>query len=137
VSPAPTPWSIARNSGAPARLLLLLVLGALLYGLGVQAARACLPLIAAHEHIEGTATGADQDRCHDEQTPSQVVCESHCRTDAQSNRVSLSFDLPAAAPLATVVVMAPIVSVASGASDLTVLRDAGPPLHLLFQRLLR
>lgn len=137
MSAAPTPWSIARSSRAPARLLVLLVLGALLYGLGVQAARACLPLIAAHDHLELPATGADRDRCHEEQTPSQVVCESHCRTDAQSNRVLLSFDLPAAAPLATVVALAPIVSVAAGAGDLPAPPDAGPPLHLLFQRLLR
>ncbi len=136
--PAPTPWSIARHAGATRRALLLLMLGALLYGLGVQAARACLPtVLASHTHAAALA-GTDAERCHSDAGVVQLVCESHCKTDAQTARLSFAFDLPAAAPLDAPRPAAPLLLAAlSSGDDAAPLRDSGPPLHLLFHRFLR
>jgi hypothetical protein len=131
------PWSIARSRAAPRRVLLLLMLGALLYGLGMQAARACLPIIAAYEHAEVLSRGDAPDHCHGDEALALAVCESHCRTDVQSNRASLNFDLPAAVPLDGAAALAPTVTVAASDGAMPPSRDRGPPLHLLFHRFLR
>lgn len=133
-----TPWSIARHHDRMRRALLMLMLGVLLYGLGVQAARACLPTtMASHAHAAALSE-PDRQPCHDEVGVSQLVCESHCRTDVQSTRLSFSFDLPAAAPLHAPGPIAPLIAIASSdGSRAAPPRDNGPPLHLLFQRFLR
>ncbi len=120
------------------RTLLLLVLGALLYGLGLQAARACLPtVLPTHMHFDSVA-GEPRLPCHDDAGLAQAVCESHCRTNAQNSRVSVSFDLPAAAPMVSAAPMAPVLVVAAidHGFDLPP-RDGGPPLHILLHRFLR
>ncbi len=136
--PAATLWSIARNDGATRRVLLLLMLGALLYGFGVQAARACLPTVLASHAHHAALTGLAAEPCHDDAGVVQLVCESHCRTDAQSARLSFSFDLPVAAPLDAPRPAAPLPLAAPGDSGAEPpLRDSGPPLHVLFHRFLR
>lgn len=133
---APTPWSIARCNGSARRLLLLLALGALLFGLGMQAARACLPETVAHTHAE-VLGGGETSHCHDDVALAQAVCESHCRADAQSSRVSLTPDLPAAAPLDAVAPLALVTPIARSDGSAPPPRDGGPPLHVLFQRFLQ
>jgi len=120
------------------RTLLLLVLGALLYGLGLQAARACLPtVLPTHVHFDSVAAEQRQP-CHDDAVLTKAVCESHCRNNAQNSRVSVSFDLPAAAPMDSTVPMAPVLVVAAIDNDFDLpLRDSGPPFHILFHRFLR
>jgi len=136
--PAAAPWSIARSDGATRRVLLLLMLGALLYGLGVQAARACLPTVLASHAHHAALTGIDAEPCHDDAGVVQLVCESHCRTDVQSARLSFSFDLPVAAPLDAPRPAAPLLLAAPGDGGFEPPpRGSGPPLHVLFHRFLR
>ena len=79
----------------------MLVLAALLYALGMHAARACHPV--STEQIGGVAV-VQGTACHqDEPDAAQAACEAHCRNDAQSGRLSLSFDLPAAMPTAAAI----------------------------------
>lgn len=120
------------------RTLLLLVLGALLYGLGLQAAKACLPtVLPTHMHFASVAAEPQQP-CHDDVGLTQAVCEPHCRNNAQNSRVSVSFDLPAAAPLDSAAPVAPVLVVAAIDSDFDLPpRGSGPPLHILFHRFLR
>lgn len=134
----PHPWSIARRGGTLRRALLLIVLGAVLYGIGVQAARACLPaVLVSHVHTVATADGQPEP-CHGDAGAARAVCESHCRSDAQSTRASLNFDLPAAAPVDIAGPIVPVMLVAHNDGDTAPPpRDNGPPLHLLFQRFLR
>lgn len=136
--PAATPWSIARRAGVVRRTLMLLMLGTLLFGLGVQAARACLPtVLATHAHA-ADADGGDGAPCHGEAGVVQLVCESHCRADTQSARLSFGFDLPAAAPLDAPRPAAPLLLAALDAGDNAAPPPgSGPPLHLLFHRFLR
>jgi hypothetical protein len=138
MSSALAPWSIARRTGGLRRALLLLMLGALLYGLGVQAARACLPVaLATHMHVVGDGS-AEPAPCHDDAGITQAVCESHCRADAQNSRVTLNFDLPAAVPVQAETAVAPLIAVAVSEGDPSLpSRDGGPPLHVLFSRYLR
>jgi len=114
------------------------MLGALLYGLGVQAARACLPtVLASHTHAAALA-GTDAERCHSDAGVVQLVCESHCKTDAQTARLSFTFDLPAAAPLDAPRPAAPLLLAALTEGNAAAPpRESGPPLHLLFHRFLR
>ena len=132
------PWSLARRTGNARRALLLLMLGALLYGFGVLAARACLPTVLA-THMQAVAVAsAEPAPCHGDAGITQAVCESHCRTDVQNSRISLNFDLPAAVPLETAIPVTPIIAVALSDSDPSLpSRDGGPPLHVLFHRYLR
>jgi hypothetical protein len=130
------PWSIARGSAVSRQVLLLLVLGALLYGFVVHAARACVQA-AAPAQAEALASGSPSDHCHESEAAALTACESHCRADAQSSRASLSFDLPAAAPLDAAVPLAPIITLAASDGAAPPPRDSGPPLHVLFHRFLR
>ena len=132
------PWSIARSNSALRRVLLLLVLGAVLFGAGVQAARACLPsMLSSHLHVAASSDDLPEP-CHGDAGIARAVCESHCRTDAQSTRAALNFDLPAAAPADAFAPMTPIVVALLTAVDTAPPpRDNGPPLHLLFHRFLR
>lgn len=131
--PALSPWSLARQSADGRRVLLLLVVAALLYGFGMHAARACPP--GAAMQFSSLAGG---DPCHGDIDVADAACEAHCRTDAQSGRTSLSFDLPAAAPPDLAFSFVPPVPsgplVLAGAPSR---RDTGPPLHILLHRLLR
>jgi len=90
------PWSLARRAAHGRRAVLLLVLAALLYGIGMHAARACAPAAAAAVHHSAIAAG---NPCHGEIDVAQAACEALCNTDTQSGRASPSFDLPAAAPV--------------------------------------
>ena len=131
-----SPWSLARRVSGGRRGIVMLVLAALLYALGMHAARACHPV--STEQIGGVAV-VQGTACHqDEPDAAQAACEAHCRNDAQSGRLSLSFDLPAAMPTgivqALVLPLAPQVSVPELAPGR---RDSGPPLHILLHRLLR
>lgn len=133
--PAFMPWSLARRAACGRRAVLLLTLAALLYVFGMHAARACGHM-ASTSVQHGTAAAP----CHgeDDVDLAQAACEAHCRTDAQSGRVSPSFDLPAAAPLS--VALAPAPPVATESQTLAATpprRDTGPPLHILLHRLLR
>lgn len=132
------PWSIARSNGNFRRVLALIVIGALLYGIGVQVARACLPaVLQSHLHVAVTVDG-EPDPCHGDAGITRAVCEAHCRGEAQSTRASLNFDLPAAPPLDVVGPVEPVIVFAHNESDTPPPpRDNGPPLHLLFHRFLR
>jgi hypothetical protein len=129
------PWSIARRAASGRRAVLLLVLAALLYGFGMHAARACahqLPATAQPDALHGGHP------CHGDADVAEAACEAHCRTDTQSGRLSLSFDLPAAMPLAAAPSLAPATPVGPLALDQSPpRRDTGPPLHILLHRLLR
>ncbi len=134
MSASPGPWSIARRAHAARRLLLLFVLGALLYGFGLHAARACVPAAAAGQ-FSALSAG---DSCHGDVDVAEAACQVHCRTDAQSGRASASFDLPAAAPpdlLPALAPPAPDESLAIAGAPPR--RVGGPPLHILLHRLLR
>jgi hypothetical protein len=75
---------------------------------------------------------------HAEADVAQVACEAHCRTDAQSSRLSLSFDLPEAAPAGFVTWLAPLLPATIATPEAAPpRRDTGPPLHILLHRLLR
>jgi len=130
------PWSLARRAAFGRRAVLLLVLAAVLYGFGMHAARACAHNAAAIAQATNHAGGPP---CHHgEIDVAEAACEAHCRTDTQSGRLSLSFDLPAAAPLA----VTPSMALPSPAGQLALdaappRRDTGPPLHILLHRLLR
>jgi len=130
-----SPWSIARHAAGGRRAVLLLVLAALLYGFGMHAARACAQVsVAVAQH--GVLPGGHP--CHGEIDPAQAACETHCNTDAQSGRVSLSFDFPAAAPLDLTASLAPLAPVGPPEPEVAPpRRDTGPPLHILLHRLLR
>ncbi len=131
------PWSLARSNGTLRRVLLLIVLGAVLYGLGVQAARACLPaVLVSHVHSVSIADGQPEP-CGGDAGVARAFCESHCRSDAQSTRASLNFDLPAAVPVDVARPVGPIMLVAHNHGDTAPPpRDSGPPLHVLFHRFL-
>jgi hypothetical protein len=130
-----TPWSLARRAAFGRRTVLLLVLAALLYCFGMHAARACVHDPLAVEPSSATAEGHP---CHGEVDVAEAACEVHCRTDTQSGRLSLSFDLPAAAPLNVAPLPAPAEPVVLLLADLAPpRRDTGPPLHILLHRLLR
>ena len=130
------PWSLARRAAFPRRAVLLLVLAALLYGFGMHAARACAHNAAA---IAQATTHAGGPPCHHgEIDVAEAACEAHCRTDTQSGRLSLSFDLPAAAPLEVMPSLVPPLPVGQLAlGEAPPRRDTGPPLHILLHRLLR
>lgn len=132
------PWSIARSNGSFRRALVLIVIGALLYGIGVQTARACLPaVLQSHLHVATTFHG-EPAPCHGDAGITRAVCESHCRSEAQSTRASLNVDLPAAAPLDMLGAVSPVIVVARNDAEATTPpRDSGPPLHVLFHRFLR
>ena len=129
------PWSLARRAAFPRRAVLLFVLAALLYGFGMHAARACAhqsPVIAQLNAMP------DGHPCHGDVDLAEAACEAHCRTDTQTGRLSLSFDLPAAAPLELAPSLAPPPPIAQLALDAAPpRRDTGPPLHILLHRLLR
>ena len=132
------PWSLARRAAFGRRAVLLLVLVALLYGFGMHAARACVhdPVVAA-----GAQAGdlAGDPPCHQGDVDvAEAACEVHCRTDTQSGRLSLTFDLPPAAPLNVPPPPALVAAVVLPVADLAPPRgDTGPPLHILLHRLLR
>jgi len=129
------PWSLARRAAFGRRAVLLFVLAALLYGFGMHAARAC-----AHNTVVSAQQGvmSDGHPCHGDADLAEAACEAHCRTDTQSGRLSLSFDLPAAAPLDVAPSLAPPAPIGPLALDVAPpRRDAGPPLHILLHRLLR
>ena len=130
------PWSLARRAAFGRRAVLLLVLAALLYGFGMHAARACAHNTAA---IAQAASPAGAPPCHHGDVDvAEAACEAHCRTDTQSGRLSLSFELPAAAPLPVISSLAPPPPIGQLALDATPpRRDTGPPLHILLHRLLR
>jgi hypothetical protein len=131
-----SPWTLARRADRGRRAVLLFALAALLYGFGLHSARACIPHATPTTH-HATAEGIP---CHGttEIDIAEAACEVHCRTDVQSGRLSLVFDLPAAAPLP-----APPAPEPPALIDPLVLADAlppgdtGPPLHILLHRLLR
>lgn len=130
------PWSLARRAAVGRRAVLLLVLAALLYGFGIHAARACVhnPVV-----LEAAGAPAGDPPCHHgEIDVAEAACEAHCRTDTQSGRLSLSFDVPAAAPLDVVPSLAPPAPIGLLAFAASPPRgDTGPPLHILLHRLLR
>jgi hypothetical protein len=129
------PWSLARRAAFPRRAVLLLVLAALLYGFGMHAARACAHNSAVVAQLGTMPAGHP---CHGDVDLAEAACEAHCHTDAQSGRLSLSFDLPAAVPLEVVPSMAPPAPIGPLAFDAAPpRRDTGPPLHILLHRLLR
>jgi hypothetical protein len=116
-------------------MVLLLVLAALLYVFGMHAARACAHASPAADQHSTAFAGSP---CHGDIDLAQAACEAHCRTDTQSGRVSLSFDLPAATPLdfaASLVPPPPAGQLVLAAAPPR--RDTGPPLHILLHRLLR
>jgi hypothetical protein len=130
-----SPWSLGRRAACGRRAVLLLVLAALLYGFGMHAARACVPGASAAVHHSASVGVAP---CHGEIDVAQGACEVVCNTDTQSGRASLSFDLPAAAPLDLFASLAPPAPVGALALDAAPpRRDTGPPLHILLHRLLR
>lgn len=135
---AMTPWSLARRSAAGRRGVVMILLTVLLYALCMHAARACHPAAAAVHHgaevvAEAHCGGGDEDV-----DVAQAACEAHCRNDAQSSRLSLSFDLPAAAPAVFAPPAAPMPPAQSPAPGFAPeLHDWGPPLHILLHRLLR
>jgi hypothetical protein len=115
--------------------VLLLALAALLYGMAMHAARACVPAATPVGSL-----AAEAERCHGDPAASvaEAACEAHCRTDVQSSRVDVSFDLPAAAPQDVVVAHAPLTLLEPVAlAQSPPRRDTGPPLHILLHRLLR
>lgn len=132
-----SPWTLARRAGRGRRAVLLFTLAALMFVFGLHAARACVPHAAPATHHAGAAEGIP---CHGatETDIAEAACEVHCRTDVQSGRLSLVFDLPVAAPLP-----APLAPEPPALIDPLLLADAlprgdtGPPLHILLHRLLR
>jgi len=130
------PWSIARRAAFGRRAVLLLLLAALLYGFGIHAARACAHNLAA---IGQAAAVASAPPCHHGDIDlAEAACEAHCNTDTQTGRLSVSFDLPAAAPLGVPTALAPPPPIGLLAFDASPPRgDTGPPLHILLHRLLR
>lgn len=137
--PAFTPWSLARRAASGRRAVLLLTLAALLYVFGMHAARACGHVASASaQHSTAAAPCHGEDDGDLDVDLAQAACEAHCRTDAQSGRVSPSFDLPAAAPLSVALAPEPAAAreslVLAGAPPRG---DTGPPLHILLHRLLR
>lgn len=130
------PWSLARGAIAGRRAVLLLVLAAVLYGFGMHSARACVK--GAIEIAPVVDLAAEPPCHHDDADLAEAACEAHCRTDTQSGRLSLSFDLPAAAPVDFAAAPAPLVPTASLATECTATRrETGPPLHIVLHRLLR
>lgn len=131
-----SPWSLARHAAYGRRAVLLLVLAALFYGFGMHAAKACPPKAIAGLQEFAAIQGAP---CHHGEVDlAQAACEVHCRTDTQTGRVSLSFDLPAAAPVDLAASLAPLLPAETTAPDTAPpRRDTGPPLHILLHRLLR
>lgn len=132
------PWTLARRADRGRRALLLFVLAALLYGFGLHAARAC----AQHSAPPQQQHAAEASPCHGQMSVdidvAEAACELHCRTDVQSGRLTLSFDLPAAAPAPAPVVVAPAAPIERLALFEPPPRgDTGPPLHILLHRLLR
>lgn len=129
------PWSLARRAAFGRRAVLLFVLAALLYGFGMHAARACVheaPVIAKLQAMP------DPHPCHGDTDLAEAACETHCRTDTQSGRLSLSFDLPPAAPVALAAALPPPTPAGSPSPQFAPpRRDTGPPLHILLHRLLR
>lgn len=129
------PWSIARRAAFGRRTVLLIVVAALLYGIGMHAARACAPGASAAVHQSAAAV---DNPCHGEIDVARGACEALCNTDTQSGRVSPSFDLPVAAPLdlsASLTPPSPVGPLVLVAAPTR--RDTGPPLHILLHRLLR
>jgi hypothetical protein len=104
----------------------------------MHAARACVHDPVA---VAGAQAGdlADDPPCHHGDVDvAEAACEVHCRTDTQSGRLSLTFDLPPAAPLNAPLPSAPVAAVVLPLADLAPPRgDTGPPLHILLHRLLR
>lgn len=134
---AMTPWSLARRSAAGRRGVVMILLTVLLYALCMHAARACHPAAAVHYGAEVVA-GAHCGGGDEDVDVAQAACEAHCRNDAQSSRLSLSFDLPAAAPAVFAPPAAPMPPAQSPAPGFAPeLHDWGPPLHILLHRLLR
>lgn len=133
---ASTPWSLARGAAIGRRSVLLLALAALLYCFGMHAAQACAHGAAAVMQAGNLAGDAP---CHHQDVDvAEAACEAHCRTDTQSGRLSLSFDLPAAVPVALAVTLAPATPAEPPATESAPpRRDTGPPLHILLHRLLR
>ena len=132
---ARSPWTLARHADGSRRALLLFVVAALLFGFGMHAARACIPVAPAAAQAHAVQPAQP---CHGEVDLAQAACETHCNSDAQSGRASLNFDLSAAAPTDLAVVLAPPVPVGPLALDTAPpRRDTGPPLHILLHRLLR
>lgn len=132
------PWSLARRSALGRRAVLMLVLAALLYGFGMHAARACVHDAAAVAVAPAGDLAGDPPCHHGDLDVAEAACEVHCRTDTQSGRMSLSFDLPAATPLNVAPLPAPAEPVVLLLADLAPPRgDSGPPLHILLHRLLR
>jgi hypothetical protein len=132
-----SPWALARRTANGRRAVLLFVVAAMLYGFGMHAARACVPTAAA-VGAYGHAVQQSGHPCQGEIDPAQAACETHCNTDAQSGRVSLSFDFPAAAPLDLTASLAPLAPVGPPEPEIAPpRRDTGPPLHILLHRLLR
>jgi len=130
------PWSLARRAALGRRAVLLLVLAALLYGFGMHAARACAHGSTALARTDAVAS--DPPCHHGDVDVAEAACEAHCQTDTQSGRLSLSFDLPAAAPLDVLPSLAPPAPIGPLALDVAPpRRDTGPPLHILLHRLLR
>jgi hypothetical protein len=130
------PWSLARRTVAGRRAVLLLVLAAVLYGFGMHAARACVH--AAVAVAQAGSLAAEPPCHHGEVDVAEAACEAHCRTDTQSGRLSLSFDLPAAAPVDFAATPAPPVPTkALVVAFAPARRDTGPPLHIVLHRLLR
>lgn len=131
-----SPWTLARRAAAGRRGVLLFVLAALLYGFGMHAARACQPAAFAGAPDAAVVPGSP---CHHgDLDVAQTACEAHCRTDAQSSRLSPSFDLPEAAPASFGAPPAPLLPAGFAAPDTAPQRrDTGPPLHILLHRLLR
>jgi hypothetical protein len=131
-----TPWSLARRTAAGRRAAVLLVLAALLYGFGMHAARACADGLVAVAQA-GDPVG-DPPCHHGDIDVAQAACEAHCRTDTQSGRLSLGFDLPPAAPVDLVATLAPPIPTGPPLPEVAPpRRDSGPPLHILLHRLLR
>lgn len=131
-----SPWTLARRAERGRRAVLLFVLAALLYGFGLHAARACVP----HTAPPTSHAAADGVPCHGtgEIDVAEAACEVHCRTDVQTGRLSLAFDLPAAAPLPVPYVPAPpLLTGPLLLADAAPSGDTGPPLHILLHRLLR
>jgi hypothetical protein len=132
-----TPWSLARRAVCGRRSVLLLVLAALLYGFGMHAAKACQPgMNTAHP-----ASVSAGEPCHHgaaEVDLAEAACEVHCRTDTQTGRTSVGFDLAAVAPAVLIATLAPVDPLEPAALDVAPpRRDSGPPLHILLHRLLR
>lgn len=117
----------------------MFVLGALLYALCMHAARACHPAaLPAAPATAAVAVASTHCGEGEEVDVAQAACEAHCRNDAQTSRLSLSSDLPAADLAVFAPASAPLLPAhASVPETPPELRDWGPPLHILLHRLLR